>query len=453
MRSGAISRASPPGLAPGSLSAPGSRRVLAVIAVVATLHPAVARARQGKPDPAAPQAAATVDARPQPGETRADQLDVRDVIRKLRHKEQTPEEQAAYRDWHRRMVTVAPFIGATPATGFVAGAAGNIAFFRGEPSTTHISSVTGSATFSTRGQVLLSGKVTAFSRDDRALLTADNRFQWTSQDTYGLGAGTGRADAINVRYDFVRVYETVYRRLGQSPLYAGAGFHVSVHANARAGDGADEGWDTSPYVAYSTEHGLPLETQTSAGASLNLLVDSRDNAINPARGWFAQASFRAFFRDFLGGDSTWQELWLDARTYYRPAGTRRHTLAFWFYGDLVTGGTAPYFDLPATGMDTFGRSGRGYAEGRFRGERLLYGEIEYRVTLAANGLIGGVIFANTTTVSNLQAGEKLFDSFAPGAGVGFRLLMDKRSRTNLCVDAGWGKAGSRGVYLAIQEAF
>jgi hypothetical protein len=33
------------------------------------------------------------------------------------------------------------------------------------------------------------------------------------------------------------------------------------------------------------------------------------------------------------------------------------------------------------------------------------------------------------------------------------MLMNKRSRTNLCADYGVGKAGSRGFYLSIQEAF
>ncbi len=380
------------------------------------------------------------------------QIDVRDLVRKLRHKVQTPEEQAAYTDWHRKMITVAPFIASKPSTGFVAGAAGNVAFFRGEPSTTHISSATGSVTFSTRGQVLLNAKLVMFGRDDRGLLIGDNRFQWTNEDTYGLGASSAPDNPVNTKYDRIRIYETAYRRVARA-LYAGVGFHVSVHGDARPGSGAEGQWDTSPYVTYGNEHGLPLASQTSAGTSVNLLVDTRDNAINPRRGWYTNASFRGFFKDFLGGDSTWQELYLDARTYYRPAGHARHTVAFWFWGDLVTGGTAPYFDLPATGMDTFGRSARGYTEGRFRGEQLLYGEVEYRVSLTASGLLGAVAFVNTTTVSSLHAGEKLFDSFAPGGGGGLRLLLDKRSRTNLCFDVAWGKGGSHGLYLAIQEAF
>jgi hypothetical protein len=64
-----------------------------------------------------------------------------------------------------------------------------------------------------------------------------------------------------------------------------------------------------------------------------------------------------------------------------------------------------------------------------------------------------VAFLNTTTVTNLESGERLFDSFAPGGGAGLRLLINKRSQTNLCFDVGFGQQGSKGVYLAIQEAF
>ena len=61
--------------------------------------------------------------------------------------------------------------------------------------------------------------------------------------------------------------------------------------------------------------------------------------------------------------------------------------------------------------------------------------------------------SNATTVSNRSAGEQIFDRFAPGGGAGLRLLLNKRSKTNLAFDVGFGERGNRGIYLAIQEAF
>jgi hypothetical protein len=64
-----------------------------------------------------------------------------------------------------------------------------------------------------------------------------------------------------------------------------------------------------------------------------------------------------------------------------------------------------------------------------------------------------VAFLNTETLSDEETGQKLFDSFATGAGFGFRLMLNKRSQTNLCLDIGWGREGSNAVYFAVQEAF
>jgi hypothetical protein len=123
------------------------------------------------------------------------------------------------------------------------------------------------------------------------------------------------------------------------------------------------------------------------------------------------------------------------------------------FADLAEDGVAPYFDLPSTGSDTYGRSGRGYPEGHFRGQRLAFTEIEYRGTLLGNGLLGMVAFVNATTVADRPSGQRLFDHVAPGGGAGLRLLINKRSRTNLAFDIGFGEKGNKGVYLAVQEAF
>ena len=379
-------------------------------------------------------------------------MDAFDLLARLRHKEKPPEEAGAF-DYHKRMLAFAPVIGAKPSSGLVFGVAGAVAFYKGDPKTTRISSAVLSLTFSTKKQTSISGRFTMFTRDDRWRVEGDNRALWTSQDAYGLGTGTTPGDRINVKYDFFRVYETGYYQLHPG-LYAGLGVHFNDHTNVRPGSGTeDEAFETSPYVQYSEKHGFDLNTQISGGASVNLLWDDRDNQINPDHGWYANGSVRTFFKGFLGGDSTWQEVYLDTRTYARLKHSSRHKLAFWLFGDFVVGGVAPYLDLPATGMDTYGRTGRGYGEGRFRGERLLYGEVEYRATLMRNGLIGMVAFLNVTTVTNLETGERLFHTLAPGGGAGLRLLLNKHSKTNICLDVGFGKEGSHGVYLAVQEAF
>jgi hypothetical protein len=381
----------------------------------------------------------------------AQMLDVGDVWRLVRHRETRPDKDSAAKDSHEFFV-VAPSIGSKPSTGLNGGFAGNIAFFADDPATTHISTVSGGLKFSQKKQTLSGAKFAVFTGEDRWFLQGDNRLSWTSQNTYGLGANTGSLGAANVKYDQVKMYETAYRTV-KPGVFVGVGLNLSSHTSIRPSAGVTPAWDQSAYVSYSQRYGFAADGQTSGGTSVGLLLDTRDNAINAQRGWLASGTYRTFFDGFLGGDSSWQELYLDVRTYRKVTADARQRLAFWFLGDLVTGGIAPYLDLPSTAGDTYGRSARGYGEGRYRGERLLYGEVEYRDTLTSNGLLGFVAFLNTTTVDSRETGERLFDALAPGAGVGLRVLLNKRSRTNLCTDYGWGKQGSRGFYLSIQEAF
>jgi outer membrane protein assembly factor BamA len=380
--------------------------------------------------------------------TPVETMDVMDLIRKLRHK----DAPAGPFDYRKRMVAIAPVIGVKPSSGVIVGAAGNIAFFRGDPATTHISSSVVSATVTSKKQAGLGARTTMFGRDDRWRAEVDYRFQWTSLDILGLGVATAQAEAQLARFDFYRLYQSGYY-LVRPNLFVGGGLHFDSHADVRPDEGAEDAWPDSPFVQYSVANGLPLDTQMSAGPSVEVIWDSRDSFINAARGSLARASYRTMFEGFLGGDTRWDKVNVDLRTYRTLSPSGRHTLAGWAYADLVVSGVAPYFDLPSTAGDGYGRSGRGYAEGHFRGEQLAFFEAEYRGTITKNGLVGWVAFVNATTVSNDAAGERVFDRFAPGGGAGLRLLLNKRSKTNLAFDVGFGERRSRGIYLAIQEAF
>ena len=380
-----------------------------------------------------------------------DGVDAADLWHKVRHHDESaaPANDAESR---KPFFVIAPSIGSKPSTGINGGVAGNIAFVSGDSATTHLSSLSGGLKVSEKGQTLSGMKLAIFLPDDRWFLQGDNRFSWTSQNTYGLGGATLAADAENLKYDQLRVYETVYRTIGKS-LFVGAGVDINRHTNIRPGTGTETAFDEAGYTQYTAQHGFDVSHQTSSGATASLMFDTRDNAINARRGWFANVTYRTFFSGFLGGDSTWQEAYVDVRTYRRLTDDGRRRLAFWIVGDFLTGGAAPYFDLPATAADAYGRSARGYTEGRYRGDQLLYGEVEFRDTLTRNGLLGYVVFLNTTTIAGAGTGDHLFESIAPAAGTGLRVLLNKKSRTNLCVDYGWGKQGSRALYLAIQEAF
>jgi hypothetical protein len=128
-----------------------------------------------------------------------------------------------------------------------------------------------------------------------------------------------------------------------------------------------------------------------------------------------------------------------------------HLLAFWLRGDFFKEGMMPYLALPSIGWDAYNRTGRGYVQGRFRGHSMAYFETEYRFPLTANGLLGGVLFSNfTSTAGN---GQALLHTIAPAGGLGVRVKLDQRARTNITIDYGWGAAGSKGLFFNLQESF
>jgi hypothetical protein len=82
----------------------------------------------------------------------------------------------------------------------------------------------------------------------------------------------------------------------------------------------------------------------------------------------------------------------------------------------------------------------------------VYNEAEYRFPLTTNKLLSAVTFVNVETANNQQK-VKLFRYWEPGAGLGLRLLFNKYTRSNLCIDYGKGTYGSSGFFLGLNEVF
>jgi len=131
-------------------------------------------------------------------------------------------------------------------------------------------------------------------------------------------------------------------------------------------------------------------------------------------------------------------------------------LALWTFGNFVTSGKVPYLNLPATGYDQYARSGAGYVQGRFRGQDYLYVAMEYRRHLGSikNVPIGGVVFANASSASSTGVNNvSLGDYIEPGYGFGVRIMVQKKTRTNIGIDYGYGSYGSSALYVRLNENF
>jgi hypothetical protein len=68
-----------------------------------------------------------------------------------------------------------------------------------------------------------------------------------------------------------------------------------------------------------------------------------------------------------------------------------------------------------------------------------------------NGLLGGVFFLNAQSFS-AAPGTRL-QGIQPGYGPGLRIKLNTITKTNICIDYGFGRQGSNGLFIDVGEIF
>jgi hypothetical protein len=393
------------------------------------------------------------------------QVDIFDVLRKWTGK--APKPQNALPQKGVRNLSLLPILGYTPANGFVIGGAISVTEFLGEPAHTNLSSALINVSLTTKSQLLLNLKYDVYLPGNKWYISGDNRLLFFNQNTYGLGIyglknqtytlGLNGGEQITdsaqpMKFNYLRLYEVGLRQFAKH-WYAGIG--IMIDDNFKINDESlrlDSPVHLTSHYNYSKAYGFDTAHYSANGLSAHLMHDSRDNPIEPFKGNYINIAFRSNTVAF-GSTQASTMLYYEYRTYIGLSKTiPRNVLAFWFWGVSVLSGSMPYLELPAITWDTYNRSGRGYIQGRFRGNNMVYGESEYRFRLTKNNLLGGVVFLNCTTASNPLTNQSIFNSLAPGYGFGLRILMNKNDRTNICIDYGRGD-GFAGIYFNIREAF
>lgn len=309
----------------------------------------------------------------------------------------------------------------------------------------NLSALSATLTYTQNQQLILALNGPLWTSHNHSLWLADYRLLHYPQNTYGLGSNASIKDAIGMNYNFLRVHQSYYHRVGPAGhLYLGGGYFLDSRWNITTVNG--EGQQVYAIAGYAP--GVAGHS-TSSGLVLSALRDTRDNQLRPAAGEsYLFLALRTNLRA-LGADANYRFVQVDTRRYLR-AGPHGNVLAFWLYGDFALGQGVPYLDLPATGWDTYSVTGRGYIQGRFRGTSLVYGEAEYRFNLTPSRVLGGVVFANGQSARSPSTG---YGRLAPAGGAGLRLCLSKKSNSYLAVDYAFGIQGSQGVFFNLGDVF
>jgi outer membrane protein assembly factor BamA len=366
------------------------------------------------------------------------QRDAIDFLNHFLHKNAPANSRATAR---RLNFSLVPAFGYSLTTGFAVDLTGNVAFYTGTDHTKNLSAIDAEAIFDTKNQKIFASRSEVWLSGNSYKLTADLRWEKYPIDTYGIGTTTTNDKTDPLVYNYVRTYGTLFKNI-IGAYYIGLGYAYDYHYNITEAGNADNS------VSDFKKYGFTSQS-TSSGAIINLLFDNRLNPINPLNGAYASLLYRDNFT-FLGSDSHWQQLQLDVRKYFKLSPHNNNILALWSIA-AFTNGNVPYLDLPYTGADTYNNSGRGYPEQRFRGKNELYLEAEYRFGITKNGFLGGVVFTNAESFSELQTNR--FMKIAPAAGSGLRFKINKHSNTNVCLDYAYGIYGSHGIFVNLGEDF
>jgi hypothetical protein len=369
----------------------------------------------------------------------AEQKDMIDVLQTLFNK---TSGNANHKTPRKINLSVVPTLGYTLSTGFTAGFSSVATFFTQKDHTGNESVINLQAFYDSHSQQTFITESSIWADNDQLKFVTDLRVTKYPDVTYGLGSSTTELKADDIDYDYVRLYQTVLKKVTTN-FYAGGGYNLDYHYDITQDGTIDNA--ASAFKRYGE-----TSSSRSSGFNLSMLFDSRTNPVNSLGGAYANIVYRDNLTA-LGSDSQWSSIQLDIRKYFKLSDHSNNVLAFWSYTWLSLGGKQPYLDLPSVGNDTYNNTGRGYAIDRFRGKNMLYLESEYRFGITQNGLLGGVVFANVQSYPRSVTNN--INKFIPAAGPGIRIKINKHSDTNLCIDYGVGTDNSHGVFVNLGEVF
>jgi hypothetical protein len=384
------------------------------------------------------------------------QYDVGDLINDVLHPKRKDDSLRK-----RSAVTVVPNIAANPTIGFQFGIKAVAGKVLGSVPNTYMSVAATSASITTKKIIYFYISHNVFTPGNKWNLQGSLVAARSVTPDFGLGMGHSSSDnstdkvltnpdrkAYVWNSQFYRFFEKVYREVGNNLfLGAGLGFDIRRKVSNVRNDSS-----LTPYHIYNQRFGFDDDHYLSNGFLFNVQYNTRDNPNRAYKGIYLDAGVR-INQTWLGSSRNAMQFTFDFRKYLSlSARTPEHVIAFWSWGSGVLSGAVPLFELPGTGRDPSFRSGRGYVSGYYKGTKFFYSEAEYRFPITRNKLFSGVTFVNVQT-ANDEAGTRLMKVWKPAAGLGLRILFNKTTRTNLCLDYAWGANGSKGFFLNLNETF
>ena len=382
--------------------------------------------------------------------------DIADLLRNLLHPGRTVDPYKK-----KSGITLMPNVAYNPSIGAQIGIKAVAGKVLGQDPNTLMSVAATSASVTTKGIIYVYLSHNVFTPGNKWNLQGSLVAAKTVTPDFGLGIGNestlspedaalanGERKGYVLHAEFYNFREKVYKQVMDN-LFVGAGVSFDIRRNIE--DRISE-TELTPYKIYSDRHGFNRGSYMANGLFFNTQYTTRDNQNRAYKGIYADAGFRVN-QTWMGSSKNAVQFTTDFRKYLSLSRRNpEHVLAFWSWGSYLVSGDLPFLELPGSGKDVGSRSARGYTIAYFKGTKYFDAEIEYRFPITRNKFLSGVTFFNIQT-ANDESGTKLFDTWQPGGGAGLRVLFNKATRTNLCIDYAYGNFGRKGLFLGLNEAF
>lgn len=392
-----------------------------------------------------------------PADNLSQQYDFGDLVGDIFHPSKKPDSLKK-----KSGITVIPNIASNPSIGFQLGIKAVAGRVLGNDPNTLMSVAATSASITTKGIIYFYVNHNVYTPGNKWNFQGNIVAAKTVTPDFGLGIGEAATGSVEdsvlsnpsrkgraLHSIYLNIREKVYKQVRKN-LFLGAG--VSFDIRKKIEDTKTPAGELTPYNIYSDRYGFNRDDYSSNGFLFNVQYTTRDNQNRAYKGIYADVGFRVN-QTWIGSTKSAVQFTSDFRKYWSLSKRNpEHVIAFWNWGSYLMSGALPYLELPGTGKDGAFRSGRGYTVTYFKGTKYNYSEVEYRFPITRNKFLSGVAFGNIQT-SNDDLGTNLFEKWQPGGGAGLRVLFNKATRTNLCLDYAWGKYGSKGFFLGLNEAF
>jgi len=375
--------------------------------------------------------------------------DVGDVIRKVFNKERDSTKAKK-----PSTISILPSIGYNPSFGVVLGAKLSAVKQYGEKENTDLSAFGLEAIYTSRGVITAQARHNVFTNENKWNFQGNWQLSKFLINDYGIGTGnkdyiTDGDSADLIRFRFIRLSEKVYRKIS-SHWFAGGGISFDIRNNIH--DQQLESYPSSAHLRYSQRNDFDSSKYSANGFFLSFQYNTREHPIRSYGGIYADFNLR-INQQWIGSTKNSVQLQYDLRKYFSLSKKNpEHVLALWHWASYTLSGTVPYLELPATGYDTYGRSGRAYTMGRFKGPEYADFEAEWRFPITKNKLLSGVAFVNMQSASD-DLTKKIFQYWATAGGGGLRILFNKESRSTICIDYARGSHKSSGFFFGLNEVF